>query len=488
MPIQNTINSIEQNGASSSGSGSSSGVTGPVSAVNLRVVVFDGITGQIIKDNGSVTIDGSGNLLIGASVVTGKVTIKGNGLTTGHAFSVTDSGGTERSYITDAGPANFGTSVTSGTFYGSGGQFLGWYSNSGAFLAYTGNGVIDCMGGISVRPYADNYTSTLGDSTHRWYQGLFQATGIRIGDGTNGWNITTHGTTPNENFRIGQTATGTGAFYLGPVVDSTAVGGNARGTTSVDLQLLRNASTQVSSGTASFTAGAYNKASSNYSVAIGYNNESTGQSTVAMGGMCTAAGTETIALGDHCSASNSGSFAAGTYCAASAYGTVAIGVSNLANQQRGFATGDNALADRFAIHAHSGGYFAARGDAQIVDAVLRNKTTTNTGVEAALDGSTTYFTIPSGKVMMLIIMVCGVKSDGSASANFLFRYSAKNVSGTSSEVSAKESIGTDTASGCSVGVTTVDVGDYVSVKPVGPSGEIWRWATRVVACELAYGT
>lgn len=106
----------------------------------------------------------------------------------------------------------------------------------------------------------------------------------------------------------------------------------------------------------------------------------------------------------------------------------------------------------------------------------------------ALNGTTTYLTIPSGKVIFCNIKVVGVKSDGSVVATYERQYAAKNVGGTSSEVFAPVTIGTDNASSTSLAVATVDAGDYISIKPTGITSETWRWVASVHAVEVAYGT
>jgi hypothetical protein len=130
----------------------------------------------------------------------------------------------------------------------------------------------------------------------------------------------------------------------------------------------------------------------------------------------------------------------------------------------------------------------AQGEAQRIRAVLRCKTTTNAAVEMALDGSTTYLTIPSGKVIFCNIKVVGVKSDGAVVATYERQYAAKNVAGTSSEVFAPVTIGTDNASSTSLEVATVDAGDYIRIRPTGITSETWRWVASVDAVEVAYGT
>jgi len=129
----------------------------------------------------------------------------------------------------------------------------------------------------------------------------------------------------------------------------------------------------------------------------------------------------------------------------------------------------------------------ANGDAQASDFTLFCKTTTNAAVEMALDGGTTYLTVPSGKVLAMTINVCGIKSDGSAVAHYNRQYAVKNVGGTTSQVYAPVTIGTDNAAGTTLDVTANAAG-YVSIQPTGITSEIWRWTARVSAVEIAYGT
>ena len=140
------------------------------------------------------------------------------------------------------------------------------------------------------------------------------------------------------------------------------------------------------------------------------------------------------------------------------------------------------------MRAYAGGAFSTQGDAQIADFVLRCKTTTNAAVELALNGTTTYLTIPSGKVMSGTINVQGVKSDGSAVAHYMRQFSIKNVGGTTSDVYSPITIGTDNASGTSIAVAANDTGDYLSIQVTGITSEVWRWTAHVEAVETAYGT
>jgi hypothetical protein len=252
---------------------------------------------------------------------------------------------------------------------------------------------------------------------------------------------------------------GTGALIFGPKPDGST-GGSARGARAVDLQIEKSGGSQVASGSNSaILGGARSTANGAYSsVYGGYQNQASGAGAIAAGGHNSGAGGSNLASGE-ISACNGGA---------------------------------GGRADRYGMQAHCAGNFAGQytnnGDAQRARFVLRCKTTTNAAVEMALDGSTTYLTIPSGKVIFMNIKVVGTKSDGSAVATYERQYAVKNVAATSSEVYAPITIGTDNAAGTTLEVATVDAGDYVRIRPTGIASETWRWVASVDAVEVAYGT
>jgi hypothetical protein len=132
--------------------------------------------------------------------------------------------------------------------------------------------------------------------------------------------------------------------------------------------------------------------------------------------------------------------------------------------------------------------FATSGDAQRARFVLNCKTTTNTAVEMALDGATTYLGIPSGKIIACTINITGSKSDGTAVAHYLRQYCVKNVGGTSSEVYAPITIGTDNAAGTTIALSANNADDTLRILVTGILSETWRWVASVDAVEVAYGT
>jgi hypothetical protein len=274
------------------------------------------------------------------------------------------------------------------------------------------------------------------------------------------------------------TPKGNGALILGPKPDGTTTGGNARGSRAVDLQQVRSAANQVAranysylgpgsyntmSGIAHYSViggGLYNSAGSSNSLATfigsGAGNSATGQNSVVVGG--------------------------GVYFDAASQGNTASAT------QSAILGGSSGVADRYGMQAHAAGRFSAKGDAQRARFVMRRKTTNDTATELFLNGSSTRLSIPSGKIFAFTINISGVKSDGSAVAHYLRQYCLKNVAGTTSEVYAPVTIGTDNAAGTSIALSANDTNDALKVEVTGIAAETWRWVASVDAVEIAYGT
>jgi hypothetical protein len=266
-----------------------------------------------------------------------------------------------------------------------------------------------------------------------------------------------------------------GAFCLA-VPDGTATGGNARGANAVDLQTSRTAASQVASGPGALVFGALCTASNAYSLAGGYGCVASAQYGFAVGFQCTAAGNYTT-------------FAFGEYCSATADNALAMGFGALASANHAMAFGRSANATRHAQYSHSAGAFAATGDAQYVRFIARRKTTDATPVTLILDGSSLRLTITSGKVMSVMCRICGIKSDGSAVANYVRRVVIKNVGGTTSLVGSVETIGTDIEDNAStdVAITADNTNDALQIDVTGIAAETWRWVAVVEGLEIAYG-
>lgn len=82
-----------------------------------------------------------------------------------------------------------------------------------------------------------------------------------------------------------------------PGVPTATLGGNARGTGSIDLQNTRSSATQVASGTQAVAMGLGNTASATNSIAIGRSNISSGANAPALGDSNNATGNQAVAVG-----------------------------------------------------------------------------------------------------------------------------------------------------------------------------------------------
>jgi hypothetical protein len=331
-------------------------------------------------------------------------------------------------------------------------------------------------------------------------------------------NVTVSQNTTETNSALVLSPKGTGAL-LAQKPDGTVTGGNARGSRAVDLQLSRSSAAAVASGNSSFVAGENNTVSTASGMAIGSGNSVTGATgsgafgtsntssggsfpSFAFGTNCTASGSSSFAagrsssagsyaasFGGFCNASGDGSLSVGNNSVSSGINSQAMGQSCTANTIYSTAIGEYALANRRGMVASCAGTFSgtSSGDAQRASFVLRNKTTTNSAVELFLDGSSTRLTIPSGKVLGLTINITGISSTGAAVAHYLRQYALKNVSGTTSEVYAPVTIGTDNAAGTSIALSASDASDALVVSVTGTASTIWRWVASVDAVEIAFG-
>jgi hypothetical protein len=293
-------------------------------------------------------------------------------------------------------------------------------------------------------------------------------------------NVAISQNTTETNSALVLTPKGTGALIAGPKPDGTATGGNARGANAVDLQTKRLAANNVASGASAVAIGESNVSSAANSVAIGVENIASSTYATCFGVGNTASGAQSSVLGGRSNIAN-------------AIGSVVVGggASAVGNQASGeysvTLAGRRALADRSAMLAQANGSFSAIGDAQRARFVMRGKTTTNSAVELFLDGSATRLTIPSGKVLALTINISGISSTGAAVAHYLRQYALKNVSGTTSEVYAPVTIGTDNAAGTSIALSASDASDALVVSVTGTASTIWRWVASVDAVEIAFG-
>lgn len=223
---------------------------------------------------------------------------------------------------------------------------------------------------------------------------------------------------------------GTGAI-IGNISDGLVAGGNARGTYSVDLQLNRNAATQVASGGwATIIGGFGNTASANASIAggdactasglraisFGQSNTASSNYSAALSGQSNTASTNTHATvvggqgntssGQHAVSGGNSNVASGQYStsfgfSSSASGQIATSFGRItqASGQYSFAICNDSKSYLQSSFAIGGGSFSSNGDAQQSLLTARNSAALTTGgtLVLSLDGSgTSNLIIPNG--------------------------------------------------------------------------------------------
>jgi hypothetical protein len=282
----------------------------------------------------------------------------------------------------------------------------------------------------------------------------------------------------STNVSVSIVPKGTGALSL-HVPDATSTGGNARGTRACDFQRNRSTAAQVASGDDSFIAGGNTNTASgaNSFIGGGIGNVASGSSSACVGSWLGTA------------SSNRATVISSYFSTASQEQTTVInGNSSSATQTHALAVGHSAVADLACLIAEGFGAIGATGSSQALRYMVRGTTTTDSAVELfGGTGANVRLRCPSGKVMFMDIMIVGVANGGGTVATFQRQYAIKNVSGTTSEVYAPVTIGSDNAASTSIAVDANDTNDALRIQCTGLSATTIRWVAHVSAVEVAYG-
>lgn len=230
---------------------------------------------------------------------------------------------------------------------------------------------------------------------------------------------------------------------------------------------------------------------------------------VAGGGVTSTGSQGCICIGDTCSIGNFSkwtvvlgrSINVGTFATASFFAgymhtinarsvVFCVGYLNRIDADGSVATGSQSFARFYGQRVHSIGQFAAVGDNQSSQVIMRVKTTDATPTEMFVNGSSARLTIASGIVATYKMEITGIKSDGSAVAVYHRLVTIKNVGGTTSLVGSVQTVGTDHEDNAStdVSITADDTNDSLKVEVTGIASETWRWFATLSGHELGYGT
>lgn len=269
-----------------------------------------------------------------------------------------------------------------------------------------------------------------------------------------------------------------GAGWALKETDGDAPGGNSRGSGAVDLQSTRGVASQVASGVRSTIGGGYsNKASATHAtVAGGASNMATAESATVGGGSSNAA-IEAFATVP----GGADNVAAGTSA------TVGGGYDNIA--EANYATvvgGRQAHARLYGQQAAAAGQFAARGDAQRSDFVLRGATSDGTQTELFLDGATERLTIQDDTTWFFELRIAARRTDANGeSAAYILQGCIDRNAGTVALVGSvtKTVLAEDTAA-WDVSATADDTNKALAVKVTGEAGKAIRWVGHVGTVEV----
>jgi hypothetical protein len=224
------------------------------------------------------------------------------------------------------------------------------------------------------------------------------------------------------------------------------------------------------------------RATASYAHAEGSSTLASGPYSHAEGRLATASGDSSHAEGNYTTASAQYAHAEGYYTTASAKGAHGSGYYSTANKQY-----QRALA---------AGRFAAAGDCQYTETVLRRATTDATPAELTIDGAapsgttentSNRFILATGKTYACLVMIAARKSDG-VSAFFLRQVVVKNVSGTVSLEGAVPTVGVDiNPAGWTVPAITADnTNKSLMITVTGIAATNIRWCATVQAQEILY--
>ncbi len=220
---------------------------------------------------------------------------------------------------------------------------------------------------------------------------------------------------------------GSGAIQA-QVADSTTAGGDKRGANAVDWQTSRASANQVASATGSvIIGGADNRAFNGvYNAVLGGRGNVAQSSFSGVGGQgCTNNGQWSFFWGR--GSSITGQHAAGFGYGMSVTGDACIGVGRFSgiggNQSAGFGyyqttsadyclvSGFRAVANKYGQRAMASGRFAASGDAQGSELVVRNSTSNATQTELFLNGSSLRITLANDTTWAFEALIVARRTD-----------------------------------------------------------------------------
>ena len=187
-------------------------------------------------------------------------------------------------------------------------------------------------------------------------------------------------------------------------------------------------------------------------------------------------------------ASGTSGFAAGSVTAASgAYASAPGGRNTVASGDYSLATGREATANNTGQIAHAAGKFAANGDAQKSEFVLRGATTNATPTELFLDGASARLTLIGGTVNTFKILVSCTNDGATVAAAYELTGAIKQIGGTSTIVGTViKTVIYETDAGLDVSATASGANGRLLITATGKAATAMRWQAVVTMAQVGF--
>lgn len=278
----------------------------------------------------------------------------------------------------------------------------------------------------------------------------------------------------------------------------SVIAGGSSNAASGDTSAILGGSTNTASGQRSSVVGGISNSCQRQDAFIGGGQSNTistaGTHQVIAGGQSNTASSNWTAIlgGNTNAASNTYAVVTGgaDNTASGAYSIVLSGANNTASGQFGVASGHRSVADTYGMRSHASGRFAANGDAQVQEMVLRTQTTSSAQGELTADAAawTTSNTmqVPTDGALAFDILIVARRTDANNEcAAWTIRGCIDNNGGTVAFVGTPTEtiLGDDSGGVWDVGVD-VDASQRLRVLCVGQTGKTINWVAHVRAVRV----
>lgn len=273
----------------------------------------------------------------------------------------------------------------------------------------------------------------------------------------------------------------------GPIVahlsDSTSTGGNKRGNYAVDFQLLRNAATQVASGTCAVALGQQNTSSGSNCFVAGFANTASGSAAFAAGSTNTASGDYAVALGGYgAAASGTSAIAAGSGNTASGNYSVVLGRESTASSHNSVALGYGAKSDVEGSITHSANSYGGLGRTQTIITNMVEATSDATPKALGTGGTTNYFVVQPDQTITFRMLVTGRRySGGTNVCSYEFVGCITNEAGTTTMNAVSKTVIYESDAAFDCDVTADNANDALIVTVTGLAGQNILWSASIFA-------